>query len=128
MIGSRGAKILRTTLPSCRYWNGWYAWTGNTTEGYLLLHAEVDGAARDANVDPGNIVRTMAILLRFPHGTGPVDPRATLIQGDEDHLAKALLDLHAAGVDHVQVVLEPNTAADVERFGRVIEKVRAAGA
>ena len=128
LIGSRGERILRATLPYVKYWNGWFAWSGNTTEGYRPLHEEVDAAARDANVDPAAIGRTMAILLRFPHGTGAVDPRATLIQGDDEQLAQALLDLHSAGVDHVQVVLEPNSASDVERFGRVIEKVRAAGA
>ncbi len=127
MIGSRGEKILHATLPHVRYWNGWYAWSGNTTEGYAPLHAEVDAAAVGAGVDPAAVVRTMAILLRFPHGSGPVDPRAALIQGDEQHLANALIDLHRAGVDHVQVVLEPNGPAEVERFGRVIELVRAAG-
>jgi alkanesulfonate monooxygenase SsuD/methylene tetrahydromethanopterin reductase-like flavin-dependent oxidoreductase (luciferase family) len=127
MIGSRGARILGATLPHVRYWNGWYAWSGNTVEGYRPLHAEIDTACAAADVRPDSVVRTMAILLRFPHGTGPVDPRATLIQGDDDHLAQSLIELHQAGVDHAQVVLEPNGPSEVERFGGVIERVRNAG-
>jgi len=124
MIGSQGEKILHATLPWVQYWNGWYAWTGNTAAGYPSLHARIDAAAIDAGCAPEAIVRTMAMLLRFPHGSGPVDRRAALIQGDEEVMANALLELHQSGVDHIQVVLEPNGLAEVERFGHVLEKVR----
>ncbi|HRA46855.1 MAG TPA: LLM class flavin-dependent oxidoreductase [Thermomicrobiales bacterium] len=125
MIGSRGAKILHDTLPYVDYWNGWFAWTGNTAAGYLPLRDEIDTAARECGREPAEVVRTMAILLSFPGSTYPVDPRATLIQGEPEQLAEAVLDLHALGVDHIQVVLQPNGPAEVERFGRVLEIIRA---
>jgi alkanesulfonate monooxygenase SsuD/methylene tetrahydromethanopterin reductase-like flavin-dependent oxidoreductase (luciferase family) len=124
MIGSRGARMLSATLPHVELWNGWYAWTGNTAERYRQLHAEIDAAARAADRDPAEIGRTMAILLRYPEESGPVDPRATLIQGDVDVMADAVLALGRAGVDHVQVVLEPCTSKAVERFGRALELIR----
>lgn len=125
MIGSRGRQMLATTLPHVDLWNGWYAWTGNTTDGYRVLHAEIDAAAEAAGRRAADIQRTMAILLRFPEHEGPVDPRATVIQGDVDVMAEAILAMARAGVDHVQVVLEPCTPASVERFGRALELVRA---
>lgn len=125
MIGSRGPQMLATTLPHVDMWNGWYAWTGNTTEGYRALHAEIDAAAEAAGRAPADIERTMAVLLRFPEADGPVDPRATVIQGDVDLMAEAITEVARAGVDHVQVVLEPCTPASVERFGRALELIRA---
>ena len=121
MIGSRGAKMLAATLPHVNLWNGWFAWSGNTAPGYRTLHAEIDAAMRDAGRNPDEIERTMAILLRFPEESGPVDPRATLIQGDVDVMADAVLALGRAGVSHVQVVLEPCTPAAVLRFGKALE-------
>jgi alkanesulfonate monooxygenase SsuD/methylene tetrahydromethanopterin reductase-like flavin-dependent oxidoreductase (luciferase family) len=124
MIGSRGAQMLAATLPHVSLWNGWYAWSGNTPEGYRRLHSEISGAAKSAGRDPSDIERTMAILLRFPEEQGDVDPRATLIQGDVDVMAKAVVALAREGVAHIQVVLEPCTPASVERFGRALELIR----
>jgi len=39
-------------------------------------------------------------------------------------MAEAVLALGRAGVGHIQVVLEPCTAAAVERFGRALELIR----
>lgn len=124
MIGSRGAQMLAVTLPHVALWNGWYAWTGNTPSGYRRLHAEIDKSVIAAGRAPKDIERTMAILLRFPEESGPVDPRATLIQGDIEVMADAIVALAAEGIGHIQVVLEPCTPASVERFGRALELVR----
>lgn len=126
MIGSHGSKVLAATLPWVDSWNGWYAWTGNTAAGYEVLRGEIDAAVQAAGRDPAEVERTMAILLRFPEVGGDVDPRATLIQGDVDVMAEAVLALGGAGVAHVQVVLEPCTPKSVERFGRAIEMIKTA--
>jgi alkanesulfonate monooxygenase SsuD/methylene tetrahydromethanopterin reductase-like flavin-dependent oxidoreductase (luciferase family) len=123
MIGSRGEQMLAKTLPYVDAWNGWYAWTANTTDGYRTLRDEIDAACNSAGRSPSDVERTMAILLRFPEATGPVDPRAQLIQGAVEVMAEAILALAAEGVAHIQVVLEPCTAASVERFARVLELV-----
>lgn len=126
MIGSRGEKMLAQTLPHVHLWNGWYAWTGNTAEGYRTLRREIDAACVAAGRAQHEVERTMAILLRFPEEAGPVDPRARLIQGDVDLMAETILALAAEGVGHIQVVLESCTAPAVERFARTLELVRAA--
>jgi alkanesulfonate monooxygenase SsuD/methylene tetrahydromethanopterin reductase-like flavin-dependent oxidoreductase (luciferase family) len=125
MIGSRGPQMLAVTLPHVDAWNGWYAWTGNTVKGYQRLRAEIDSAVEAAGRCPSDVERTMAILLRFPEHDGPVDSRATVIQGEVELMAEAITALADAGVGHVQVVLEPCTPEAVDRFGRAIELIRA---
>jgi alkanesulfonate monooxygenase SsuD/methylene tetrahydromethanopterin reductase-like flavin-dependent oxidoreductase (luciferase family) len=125
MIGSRGPQMLAVTLPHVDAWNGWYAWTGNTVAGYERLHEEIDAAVAEAGRCATDVERTMAILLRLPGHDGPVDPRATVIQGEVDVMAEAVTSLARAGVGHVQVVLEPCTTVAVERFGRALELIRA---
>jgi alkanesulfonate monooxygenase SsuD/methylene tetrahydromethanopterin reductase-like flavin-dependent oxidoreductase (luciferase family) len=126
MIGSRGPQVLAQTLPYVDLWNGWYAWTANTVDGYRTLHAEIDAAVVAAGRQPAAVERTMAILLRFPEEDGPVDPRATVIQGDVEMMSDAIVALAAEGVGHLQVVLEPCTPSAVERFARALELVRKA--
>ena len=125
MIGSRGPQMLATTLPHVDMWNGWYAWSGNTTAGYAMLHAEIDAAIEAAGTEPGRDRADDGHPASFPEEGGPVDPRATLIQGDVEIMAEAVLALGRAGVGHIQVVLEPCTPAAVERFGRALELIRA---
>ena len=125
MIGSRGARMLEQSLPHVNAWNGWYAWSGNTVEGYRGLKAEIDQAVAAVGRVPEAVERTMAILLRFPEESGPVDPRATLIQGDVEVMARAMVDLAREGVSHLQVVLEPCTVDAVTRFAGALAMVRA---
>ena len=116
MIGSRGPQMLATTLPHVEMWNGWYAWSGNTTAGYATLHAEIVAAVETAGRRPDEIERTMTILLRYPEKNGPVGPRATLIQGDVEVMAEALLRLPGRGRTSPGR-LEPCAAAAVDGSG-----------
>ena len=125
MVGSRGDRTLRHTLPHVAAWNGWYAWVGNDPATYRALRDQVDDCCREVGRDPAEVERTLSVLLQMPGGEGyPVDPRAAAIRGEPEQLAEALLGFAAEGIAAVQVVLEPNTADAVERFGRAIELVR----
>ena len=128
MIGSQGERTLRETLPHVDLWNGWHAWVGNQPERYPALRERVDGLCREVGRDPAEVGRTLSVLMRLPGGEAyAVDPRSRLIAGEPEELAEALLRVGAEGIEHVQIVLQPNTVDAVERFGRVIELVRAAG-
>jgi len=126
MIGSRGDRTLRHTLPHVAAWNGWYAWVGNDPATYRALRDQVDARCREVGRDPAEVERTLSVLLQMPGGEGyPVDPRAAAIRGEPEQLAEALLAFAAEGLAAVQVVLEPNTVEAVERFGGAIELFRA---
>ncbi len=43
------------------------------------------------------------------------------LTGSPEALAEQLRDYAAAGLDHVQLWIEPNTVAGPEAFGRVLE-------
>ena len=72
MIGSNGPRMLRIAAPHVQAWNSWFADIGNTPDGIARLREVVDEAARDVGRDPADIERTVAVLIRFPDGTGRV--------------------------------------------------------
>jgi alkanesulfonate monooxygenase SsuD/methylene tetrahydromethanopterin reductase-like flavin-dependent oxidoreductase (luciferase family) len=123
MIGARGAQMLHATLPYVEHWNGWHAWNGNTVAGYRPWHQLIDDTCRDVGRDPKTVIRSMAALVHLPDSDGVHDPRSTPISGTPEQIAETLLALHAEGVDHVQIVLSPNTCGAIEQFAPVIELV-----
>jgi hypothetical protein len=49
--------------------------------------------------------------------------RPPFLTGDADDLAEALRGHAREGINHVQVVLDPNTTSGVEAFARVLERL-----
>jgi alkanesulfonate monooxygenase SsuD/methylene tetrahydromethanopterin reductase-like flavin-dependent oxidoreductase (luciferase family) len=129
LIGSSGARMLAATLPYVDAWNAWYADTGNRPEGVEALRSTVDAAATAAGREPGDIERTVAVLVRFPGGTGRVmgdtDARQAVepLRGTPSELADALRAYAREGIGHVQLVLDPVTEASVEALAPVLEEL-----
>ena len=77
------------------------------------MRDHVDDACRRAGRDPGEVERTLALVVAFPGALGrgsavseePFEP----IAGDAATLAPALRAFADAGVGHVQLVLDPIT-------------------
>jgi alkanesulfonate monooxygenase SsuD/methylene tetrahydromethanopterin reductase-like flavin-dependent oxidoreductase (luciferase family) len=126
LIGSNGPRMLRITMPYAHAWNTWYADTDNTPEGVARLRAVVDGACRDVGRDPAEIARTVAVHVRMPGGTGrtmgdtSTTDRIVPLEGEPELIAAGLAAYAAAGVDEVQVVLDPIDRPSVERFAAVL--------
>ena len=118
MIGSIGERMLRITLPHVASWNAWCSWFGNSIAGYLPLRAKIDDACRAVGRDPAEVERTLALVVAFPGAVGrgsavseqPFRP----IPGDPSTLAATLREFEAAGVGHVQLVLDPITLDTIE--------------
>lgn len=129
MVGSMGRRMLGIALPHVDAWNAWHSWYGNAPEGYPGLRASVDAACREIGRDPSTLVRTVAMLVQLPGGTGREQtyPSAVappvLIEG----AAAALRRLATEGVDHVQLVLDPITVGSIEALGRVLEELGPSG-
>jgi alkanesulfonate monooxygenase SsuD/methylene tetrahydromethanopterin reductase-like flavin-dependent oxidoreductase (luciferase family) len=126
MIGSMGPRVLAATLPYVDLWNTWHAWFGNNPGGFVELNAEIDEAALRVGRDPAEIGRTAALYWQFEGGGGRrqgntarhmAEPQA----GSPEELTEALRTYAAAGVDHVQLVLDPITIGSIRLAGAALD-------
>lgn len=129
MLGSQGDRMLAIAAPHMHWWNSWFAWHGNDPARLAPIHAKVDAALEKAGREPGEVVKTAAALIQFEGGSGrqtaymrrvPLEP----ITGTTDQIAEALAGWNAAGVDHVQLVLDPITPASVQSAAEVLAALR----
>jgi alkanesulfonate monooxygenase SsuD/methylene tetrahydromethanopterin reductase-like flavin-dependent oxidoreductase (luciferase family) len=126
MLGSSGSRMLAIGAPHVDAWNAWYADTGNAPDGAAPLKARVDEASRETGRDPAEIARTVAVLVRFPGGTGRVmgdtspSMQVAPLEGSPEAIADGLRAWAATGVSEVQLVLDPITRDTIESIGEVL--------
>ncbi len=126
LIGSRGPRVLRATVPHMDQWNGWYAWYGNRPEGLPELLGILERACEDAGRDVDEIEKTVAVLAGLPGGSGRIhgdtehEGRKPLV-GSPAEIAAVLGRYAGLGIAHVQMVLDPITEQSLEWFGSVLE-------
>jgi alkanesulfonate monooxygenase SsuD/methylene tetrahydromethanopterin reductase-like flavin-dependent oxidoreductase (luciferase family) len=129
MIGSNGEKMLRLTLPFVDQWNIWFADFGNTVEGLRPFMERIDRICAEIGRDPREIERTAALLVTAPGGsfrnTGAAGERSqTGITGTPAEIAETLRSFYAAGISHIQIVLDPITPASVAWLAPVIDELK----
>ena len=125
MIGSQGPRVLRASLPYVDMWNAWHAWYGNTPEGLAAMMAQIDAACVAVGRDPAAVSRTVAIMVQVPGGRGRIYGDAehegsAAITGAPSDIAAALHAFAMAGLDHVQLVVDPITVESIEWLGDVL--------
>lgn len=128
MVGSIGPRVLRATLPHVDLWNGWHDWFGNDPQNLRAMVAEVTEASRAVGRDPAEIGMTAAVAVRAPGGSGRRSggrgrPPTAAIGGSPDRVAERLAAFAAAGVEHLQVVLDPIDRPSVEWLGDVVRRL-----
>jgi probable F420-dependent oxidoreductase len=126
LLGSSGERMLRIAAPWIDGWNAWYNATGNTPTGVAPLLERVDAAARVAGREPAAIERSVAVLVRLAGGTGRLagvdtGPEVPALSGSPQVMADELRAYARAGVNAVQLVLDPITLGSIEAFGSVLE-------
>jgi alkanesulfonate monooxygenase SsuD/methylene tetrahydromethanopterin reductase-like flavin-dependent oxidoreductase (luciferase family) len=129
MIGSTGERMLRHTLSRVDRWNIWYADFGNTPDGLLPHLDRVDRICNELGRDPATLERSAAVLVTAPGGssrsTGAHHERFVPgITGSPDTVGQQLAAFGKAGIDHVQVVLDPITPAAIEWLAPALEIAR----
>lgn len=130
LIGSNGDRMLSITLPYVNAWNSWFNSTGNRPEGVSALTSKVDAAATAAGRDPAEIERSVAVYVRLRGGRGRLQgsgetPPAPL-EGEPAKMAEELWAYAAAGIDEVQLVMDPISADSIEEFAAVLRLLDAA--
>lgn len=132
MVGSIGPRMLEMTLPHVDAWNAYFDWFGNTVEGYLPVREVVDAACRAVGREPTDVERTLALLVAFRGAVGraagpETEKRPDPIDGeDPGELAGTLRGFAAAGVSHVQLVLDPITVESIRALRPVLDDLDAA--
>jgi probable F420-dependent oxidoreductase len=124
MVGTAGPRMLRLTA---RYADIWNADFGSSVESIRSLNDAVDAACHEVGRDPATLVRSASLLVDVAGHGRPgdhwvADVRAgRALSGSTEELAAALQAYAAAGIEHVQIWLDPNTIAGVEVFAPVLE-------
>jgi len=130
LVGSMGERMLAITLPWVQAWNAWFTWFDNSVDGYLPLRETVDAACRAVGRDPAEVERTLALLVAFPGAMGRSlgdvkKPDVKPIPSDPTALAATLRAFEAAGVGHVQLVLDPINADTIAGLAPAVAELRA---
>ena len=123
LIGSNGPRMLAITLPHVAAWNSWYADFHNDPKRVAHLVETIDAACVDAGRPPGEIVKTVAVYIGF----GGAPTRRTggrPLLGNDEEIAGHLRDVAAAGISHVQAVLDPIVPETIEKLGDIAARFR----
>lgn len=122
MVGTVGERLLRIAAPHADAWNSWFTWFGNRPEGIAALRQKVDAACEEVGRDPGEIERTVAVLVQVEDGDVPRrgGPQETAEPIRAEALPEALAGFAAEGISHVQLVLDPITVSSIERLGEIL--------
>lgn len=129
LIGSNGPRMLRITMPHADMWNTWHLDFGNRAHGLGPLRDLVDDACTDVGRDPAEVERTAAVYVQLDRGSGRLagsDEKqdSPPISGTHDEIANELRAFEQAGIDHIQVVLDPIDAPAVEELAEVVKLIR----
>src|SRR4051812_2085425 len=119
MLGSNSPRMLSVGLPVVDSWNVWWSLYDNSVERFAEIKAEVDAVMPEGR----HVKATAAALVTLPGGEGRLmgegyDARVTTVTPDDlgDHV-RGLAD---AGATHLQLVLDPITAASVDTIGAAL--------
>ncbi len=124
LIGSRGERVLRHALPHVSYWNGWPRWWRNDPGELPPILSEVDRLTLEAGRQTADIVKTAAVFVQLDGGIVADNPEAPAFRGSDEEMCEYLAKHHDAGIDHLQIVLDPITTSGIERFARVLQRMR----
>ncbi|CAA9579826.1 MAG: hypothetical protein AVDCRST_MAG49-4665 [uncultured Thermomicrobiales bacterium] len=132
MVGSRGPRMLRLTLPHVPIWNGWLADTSSQPSAYAPLAEAVDAACRDVGRDPASVERTVSISVDpsggrdFPlHWSLLGDLNLALpLTGSTEEIASGIRAFGAQGVSHLQIYPVPPTLETIEALAPILTAVR----
>jgi alkanesulfonate monooxygenase SsuD/methylene tetrahydromethanopterin reductase-like flavin-dependent oxidoreductase (luciferase family) len=126
MIGALAnrPRVLALAAQYADIWNAWLSWQANTPDAIIPTLGAVDAACAAAGRDPATLRRSVSVQIDYPDAVPNRAPDAQPLTGSPQELAEALHGFAGLGIDHVQVVLNPNNSRSIERFGLALEAFR----
>jgi probable F420-dependent oxidoreductase len=119
MVGSNGPRMLSIALPVVDSWNVWWSTYDNSVSRFVEIKAEVDAAMPEGR----HVQATAAVLVTLPGGKGRLmgdSYDADITAVTPDGLADHVRGLADAGATHLQLVLDPITAASIDTVGTAL--------
>jgi probable F420-dependent oxidoreductase len=123
MIGSNSPRMLSIALPHVAAWNSWFTDFGNQPENLPALLATIDDACLSAGRDPDTLEKTVALLFQLDGG-GDRRLSTNPLGGSVDEMAEVLHQVASAGIDGVQLVLDPIDEHSVATMAAVLAAFR----
>ncbi len=125
MVGSNGSRMLSIAAPHVDAWNTWHVWFNNDPAGLRPLIENLEQACLESGRDVNEIEKSAAVYVQLARGRGRVAgsetrPKALPISGGNEEIAAALSAFGDAGMDHLQVVLDPIDVEAVESLAEVL--------
>ena len=125
MVGSNGPRMLRITAAHVDMWNTWHVWFGNAAAGVIPRIAEVERVCLELGRDPNTLEKTAAVYVQLPEGGGRIAgstdrPSAPPITGTREEMAETLSSFAEAGMDEIQLVVDPITSSSVVELAEVV--------
>lgn len=125
MIGSRGPRMLRATLPHVDIWNAWLSGTRSHPDVIPDMRAHVDALCEEVGRDPATLERSVSIMVDQTGtreiGASMKPDTAEPLTGSPEEIAAGIRAFADEGISHIQCYLVPNTIKSIERFGKVLE-------
>ena len=107
------------------WWNQWWSHFDNSPDGLDPILARLDDALQGAGRDPGEVVRTVALLVQIPGGDGRLmgsTADTPPITGTPAEIAERILAF-SSRIDHVQLVVDPITIESIEALAATVALV-----
>jgi alkanesulfonate monooxygenase SsuD/methylene tetrahydromethanopterin reductase-like flavin-dependent oxidoreductase (luciferase family) len=126
MIGALAnrPRLLRLAATYADTWNGWLSWSDNHPSAVAPLRAAVDAACGLVNRDPATLARSVTVQVDYAGARPARDADARPLAGPPEVIAEALRGFAQEGIDHLQVLLNPNTKATIEAFAPALAQSR----
>jgi alkanesulfonate monooxygenase SsuD/methylene tetrahydromethanopterin reductase-like flavin-dependent oxidoreductase (luciferase family) len=121
-IGAKGPRMLRLVAKYADAYNTvWHSDVSQSVDRF----ANMDAACREVGRDPATLMRTSGSNVLVPDAGEAPDAPASAMRGSAQEIAEKIWAFHTeAGVSHMTFILDPWTLQGIEKFGKVIEKVR----
>jgi alkanesulfonate monooxygenase SsuD/methylene tetrahydromethanopterin reductase-like flavin-dependent oxidoreductase (luciferase family) len=118
MIGAYGARMMQLTA---QYADIWSAWAVQTLDEVRDYETRLNAACQEVGRDPASLERSVSILVDAPGAPDRVREHKTPWRLTPAQCAEHLRGYAAAGIQHVQLVLSPNTLAGIDYVAETLE-------
>jgi probable F420-dependent oxidoreductase len=124
VVGTTGPRMLDLTARYADGWNVYFDKTANSAANIPALREQVDAACHAAGRDPATLSRSASVIVGVDGRTTMPGVPAPLLTGTPEEIAAELRAYAAAGIDHLQIRVAPNTVESIHAFAPVLALLR----